>query len=332
MKKFNVGILGTGKIAGVMADTLCKMSDASLYAVASRTMKKAENFADRYTGCKAYGSYEELLQDENIDLVYISTPNSAHFENMMMCIENGKNILCEKPFTVNCAQTEKVFEAAREKGIFVSEAMWTRYMPLAKELKRVAREKLIGDIKLVSANMHFPMSGKERLWTPELAGGAMLDVGIYPLTMASIIFGINIVSVEASGSLTPNGLDEYAAAIVSYENGGVGVANWGMNSVSDCNALIYGSEGYLIVHGVNRIQKIECFGPGFVKQWEIESSKDEISGYEYEVSACREAIMKGDIQTEEMSWNISIQMMKLMDEIRKKIGVTYVFDEIMMTK
>ena len=268
----NLGIIGTGSIASAMASTVNQMEDVKLYAVASRTEKNAVTFAKKYDAQVAYGSYAELAADENVDLVYIATPHSEHFENAKLCLENGRNVLCEKAFTINASQAKELVELARKKELFLSEAMWTRYQPLAIKLKELLEDNSIGHVTMVSSNMHFPMMGKERLWNPKLAGGALLDVGIYPLTISSIVMGDDIEEVVARGKITELSMDESAAAIITYKNGKIAVTSWGMSASSDCKATIYGSGGMLVVSGVNRIEKIEQFDTNWncVKTYEAD--------------------------------------------------------------
>lgn len=323
MKSFNIGIIGTGEIAKVMADTITKIPEVHLYGVASRTSGKAETFSAPYEKCIPFGSYQDMVKDNSIDLVYIATPHSEHYNNIILCLEHDRNVLCEKAFTVNSKQARAVYQFAEAKELFLAEAMWTRYMPLAKELKRIVKEKTIGDITMVNASLHYPMQKKTRLWTSELAGGALLDVGIYPLTMGSIIFGDDIDSVIADGKITEGGIDEYGAAIVKYKNGGIAVSNWGMSSISECNAVVYGSEGYAVIHGVNHIKKIEIYDVNWQKRETIEDKYREISGYEYEILSCKKAIEEGNKNTMEMDWTTSIKMMDLMDEIRQRLKISY---------
>lgn len=337
---FNIGIMGTGAIASCMGSTVCNMDNVQIYAVASRNIERAEQFAReqddreksaevegrRVSPCKAYGSYEDMVRDENIDLVYIATPHSEHYDNMMLCIENDKNILCEKAFTANEYQAKKVFEQAEGRGVFVCEAMWTRFQPLNEVVKKIADGGVIGPVKMMTGNLHFPMFGKERLWKKELAGGALLDVGIYPLTIATLVFGFDVEEISARAKLSDNGLDEKAAAILQFNNGGVADINWGMTELSDCKATIYGENGFAVIEGVNQMRSIQVFDRSFNLINTYRTDEDEITGYEYEVDACVKAIEEGRLATQQVDWNVTIKMMHLMDEIRKQMKVFYDFE------
>ncbi len=181
--KFNVGIMGAGNIAGVMADTLNKMKGVRLYAVASREKVKADVFAGKYGCKKAYGSYEELVTDKKADLIYIATPHSEHFANARLCIEHGKPVLCEKAFTANAAQAEELIKLSEEKGVFLAEAIWTRYMPMLSTIREVLGSGVIGEPKTLTANLGYVIDNVPRLLEPALAGGALLDVGVYTLNL-----------------------------------------------------------------------------------------------------------------------------------------------------
>ncbi|MBR3645784.1 MAG: Gfo/Idh/MocA family oxidoreductase [Lachnospiraceae bacterium] len=337
---FNIGILGTGNIAECMGNTVCNMENAQIYAVASRSIERAQKFAAKQDerenntsvngktacNCKAYGSYEELVKDDSIDLVYVATPHSEHYDNMMLCIENNKNILCEKAFTANEYQARKVFEAAEEKRVFVCEAMWTRFQPLNEVLSKIASGRMIGKVNMMTGNLHFPMFGKERLWRKSLAGGALLDVGIYPLTIATLIFGFDVDKMTTKVKLSDEGLDERAAAIIEFKNGGIADINWGMTELSDCKVAIYGENGLAIVEGANKMRSIQVFDGSFNLINTYKTPDEEITGYEYEVEACIKAIEEGKLETGQVDWSVTLKMLHLMDEIRKQMGVFYEFE------
>ena len=178
---FRVGIIGAGKIAGSMAETVGRMPEACLYAIASRSMEKAREFKDKWGAEKAYGSYDELIHDPQVDLIYIATPHSHHYEQARRCLLNGKAVLCEKTFTANKAQAEELVALARERKVFLAEAIWTRYMPFSKEIVRMAHGGgLIGRPRMLTASLGYPIEQKERIRKPELCGGALLDLGVYP--------------------------------------------------------------------------------------------------------------------------------------------------------
>ena len=187
-----VGILGAGRIAATMAKTLNGMKEAEAYAVASRSPEKAEEFARKNHVEKAYGSYEEMLADEEVELVYIATPHSHHLEHGKLCISYGKPVLCEKSFTANAAQARELLDYAAEKKVFITEAIWTRYMPSRKMIDDIIASGELGEIKMISANLGYELTDKERMLRPDLAGGALLDVGVYTLNFASMVLGTTL--------------------------------------------------------------------------------------------------------------------------------------------
>lgn len=193
-----IGILGAGGIAVQMAKTVAGMKDVENYAVAARSFERAQAFAEKYGFSKAYGSYEEMLADPQVDLVYIATPHSHHYLHAKMCLEAGKNVLCEKAFTVNADQARKLFALAKEKNLLITEAIWTRYMPSRKMIDDIISSGVIGEVTAVTANLNYAISEVERIRKPELAGGALLDVGVYTINFASMVLGDKLKDVQAT--------------------------------------------------------------------------------------------------------------------------------------
>lgn len=324
--KFNVGIMGTGNIAAVMAETLNRMKGVKLYAVASREKVKADVFAGKHGVKKAYGSYEELVKDNKVELIYIATPHSEHYENARLCLENNKPVLCEKSFTANAAQAEELFKLAREKHVFITEAIWTRYMPMLKTIREVIGSGVIGDPKTLTANLGYVIDKVERILSPALAGGALLDVGVYPINFAMMIFGNDIEKVRSSCTYTDTGVDRQNTVTLQYGNGKYAVLNSSMESLSDRKGIIYGTKGFAIVENINNFESITVYDASYKKAAEYKRPK-QISGYEYEVEASIRAIRAGKIQCEEMPHEEILRVMKLMDSLRKEWGIVYPFEQ-----
>lgn len=331
----NFGIIGAGHIASTMATTLAQMSEPNAYAIASRSMEKAEAFKEKFKMEKAYGSYEELAKDPDVDIIYIATPHSFHYEQAKMCLENGKNVLLEKAFTANASQAKEIIDLAESKGLFLGEAMWTRFMPLAKKLQDLLNDGVIGEIMYMSANLNFPMMYKERLVKAELAGGALLDVGIYPLTAASLIMGDHIKAIKATALLNDDNCDLVGQYILTFDEGGIAYLNSGMCFESDGKAVVTGTDGSIVVEGVNFIRGLRIFDKNHNEK-EYISFKDvdtypykngeQITGYEYEVLGCMDAIKKGHIECPEITHQETLFMMETMDQIRKQMGVIFPFE------
>lgn len=202
-----VGILGAGSIAGTLAEAMNKMPEVECYGVASRDLGKAKAFVKEHGFAHAFGSYEGMLADDEIELVYIATPHSHHYQHMKMCLDAGKHILCEKSFTVNARQAEDIFQIAEKKKLLVTEAIWTRYMPSRRMINDLLAEKVIGEVWKLTANLNYPLCDKERIVKPELAGGALLDVGIYPLNFSYMHFGDDVSKIQSAAQLTDAGVD-----------------------------------------------------------------------------------------------------------------------------
>lgn len=323
--KVNVGVLGTGNIAATMAATIEKMKGVKLYAVASREKVKADVFAGKYGCKKAYGSYEELAEDKKIDIIYIATPHSEHFANAKMCIEHGKPVLCEKAFTANAAQAEELFRLSEEKGVFITEAMWTRYMPMLTTIREVIGSGVIGEPKTLTANLGYVINNIERLKNPALAGGALLDVGVYTLNFALMIFGNNIDKIVSNCTYTDTGVDEQNSITLQYMDGRVAHLNSSINSISDRKGIVYGTKGYIIVDNINNFESISVYDSSY-KKVGIYKCPKKISGYEYEVEASIKAIRDHQIECVEMPHSETIRVMKIMDSLRKEWGIIYPFE------
>lgn len=326
-----VAILGAGSIARSMCATIRGMRDAGrpveLYAVGSRDLEKAIRFAREQGVRRAYGSYEELLSDPAVELVYVASPHSHHYEHMKMCIAHGKPILCEKSFTANAAQAEEVLALAREKGVYVAEAIWTRYMPARRIIDDLIAGGAIGEPYLLTSNLCYTIEQLERLHQPELAGGALLDVGVYPINFASMVFGDDIASVESHVEMMPTGVDRTENITIRYSNGRTAMLMASAAFDSDRRCVVYGSKGWLTVDNVNNPAVIELYD----KQNRSQPKQhidvpEQITGYEYEVEACLRDIPLGRLEPEEMPHSETIEIMRQMDALRAQWGMKYPFE------
>ena len=319
---FNVGIMGSGNIAGIMAGTINKMKNVRVYAVASRQQVHADVFAGKYGCKKAYGSYEDLAADKKVDLIYVATPHSEHYENVKMCLEAGKPVLCEKAFTLNAAQAEELVRIAAEHKVFLAEAMWTRYMPMLTTIREVIGSGIIGEPKTLTANLGYVISSKERLTNLALGGGALLDVGVYTINFALMIFGHNISKIHSCCTFTETGVDEQNAICLQYYDGKVANLNSSMVSLSDRQGIIYGTKGFAVVENINNFESTSVYDRQYKKVASYKCPK-QISGYEYEVAACIEAIKCGQIECAQMPHSETLRVMRIMDEIRSQWGMKY---------
>lgn len=317
-----IGILGAGNIAGTLAKTMSQMPEAECYAVAARDIGRAEDFSRKYGFTKAYGSYEELVCDEQVELVYIATPHSHHYEHMKLCIMHGKPVLCEKAFTMNGVQAEEIVSLAKEKGVYAAEAIWTRYMPSRQIINEAIASGILGQVSMLTANLSYDIDAKERIIRPELAGGALLDVGVYALNFALMHFGNEIAKIDSSVMKTNTGVDGMETITLSYQNGTMASLTAGIYGRSDRKGVIYGEKGYLVVENINNPQAVRIYDANdkLMKEYEV---PEQISGYEYEIRECIEQIRKGAKESVSMPLQTSIEVMEMMDGLRQTWGIQY---------
>ncbi len=317
-----LGILGTGYIAEMVAPALAALPEITCYAAASRTPGKAEAFAREHGFEKACTSYEEMLSDPEVELVYVATPHSHHFEHMMLCLEYGKHVICEKAFTLNARQAEAVFAAAKQKGLYVAEAIWTRYMPSRQMLNEILCSGIIGKPNTLTANLSYPISGVRRIFDPALAGGALLDIGVYGLNFALMHFGGDIVRVESSVSKMETGVDGMETITLFYRDGRMAVLTHSVYCRSDRMGCIHGDKGYLVVENINNPQSIRVFDlqDRLLARYDV---PEQINGYEYEFREAVRCIGEGKIQPDSMPHGDTLEVMELMDGLRRQWGVVY---------
>lgn len=318
----NIAFIGAGRIANTLASTMARMEDVNLYAVAARDLSRAQAFAAQYGFDKAYGSYEEMLCDPQVELVYIATPHSHHAQHMKLCIEHGKHVLCEKAFTLNAAQAREVAALAREKGVYVAEAIWTRYMPSRQLINEALASGVIGRVSTLTCNLSYPVTYKERIIRPELAGGALLDVGIYGLNFALMHFGDDILRTDSSVAFTDTGVDAQETITLHYRDGKMAVITAGVLARSDRKGIFYGDKGYIIVENINNPQSISVYNLSdeLVERIEVPA---QITGYEYQIREAMARIRAGQLEAASMPLSESIAVMERMDSLRKSWGLVY---------
>lgn len=329
----NVAILGCGGIARKMAETINMMKDTgrpiSLYAAASRNLQRAQALANEFGAQVAYGSYAEMLADPAVDLVYVATPHSHHAEHMKMCIEAGKAVLCEKAFTGNARQAEEVLALAKERGVLVVEAIWPRFAPAGRILKGLIDEGKIGEPLLLTGNLGYPITMNERIVKPELAGGALLDLSVYTLTFASMLFGDDIERMESSAKMLPTGVDCTDSIVLYYKDGKTAHLMTSSLAATDRRGVIYGTTGYIAIDNVNFPMRAEIWRPNPDRSHSLVETipmPGRLTGYEYEVEACMEALANGWIEHPAMPHAETLTIMRQMDALRAQWGMVYPFD------
>lgn len=322
---FRIGIIGAGWIAHKMSLGIAPLKDIEIYAIASRSIEKAKEFATEHNIPAAYGSYEEMLDDPEVDLVYIATPHSHHFAHAMLALEHGKPVLVEKAFTANAKQAEILIETARSKGLFITEAIWTRYMPLSHKIREIMESGIIGDPRIITATLCYMMEHKERIVRPDLCGGALLDLGVYALNFARMYFGTDIVKTVSNCHLGPTGMDMHESISLSYADGRMANLQSGALCLNDRQGIISGTEGYIRVDNINCPEVVEVY-----RNYELVARftrpEDMINGYEYQVIEAKRCIESGLTESPMMPHEESISIMKQMDALRKEWGVLYPYD------
>lgn len=326
MKQINMAILGAGNIAQQMAVAVNGLQNqVRAYAVASRRLEKAEAFAREWHFQKAYGSYEELAADPEVDLIYIATPHAMHYDNARLCVEHGKAVLVEKAFTANAAQARELIRLAEEKKVFLTEAIWTRYMPGRQIVESLLAQGVIGETISLEAEFSVPLSHKQRMYDPALAGGALLDLGMYCLTFASMYFGDEIAGVTSRTEKLDTGVDAMDDIYYTYADGKKAHLRTSMVTGPVNRGEIKGTRGRIEVDTLNNFTAIRVYdnAGNLLQEPEIPV---QINGYEYEVLACVRAMETGNLECEEMPHSETIEIMEQMDRLRREWGVVYPFE------
>ena len=320
-----VGIIGTGWIAEKAAITLNGLKECSCYAVGSRTKEKAEAFAQQWNIPKAYGSYSELIADPDVDLVYIGTPHSHHFDVTKEALLAGKPCLVEKAFMANARQTEEILRIAKEQQVFLAEAIWTRYQPVVGIVRNLIDSGRIGTPRLVTATLGYFMGEKPRIMRPDLCGGALLDLGVYALNFVRMFFPADIVSIDSQCVKSKTGMDLTNAMTLVLVDGMLCNLQSSAACVGDNIGVIAGTDGNLIIDNINNPQRItvNTHDREFVEDILVPK---QITGYEYQFIACRKALVEGLLEPREMPHEETLFIMRLMDDLRLKWGVRYPYD------
>ncbi|MCJ7581719.1 MAG: Gfo/Idh/MocA family oxidoreductase [Candidatus Aminicenantes bacterium] len=321
-EKINWGILATGGIAAAMAKGLALVPDAHLAAVGSRTQKAADQFGLRFGIPKRYGSYEDLARDPEIDVVYVSTPHNLHYENCLMLINEGKDVLCEKPFTINAVQAAEVIALAREKKRFVLEAMWTRFLPAIVKVREILREGHLGEIRMFNASFGFKAAFDplHRLFNPSLGGGALLDVGVYPVSFASMVFG-EPSQISSQCFLGKTGVDEQAAVLFRYGRGQMAVLAAAVRTEIPQDAYIIGTEGTLCIHAPWWQSRKLSLRIGKREKVFVVPFKG--NGFSFEAEEVMRCLREGRLESDILPLDETLAIMKTMDFIRSQWGLKY---------
>ena len=321
-----VGIVGTGWIAEKAAITLAGLSTCEAYAVGSRTQEKADEFARKWDVKKAYGSYAELMADPDVDLVYVGTPHSHHYDVTREALLAGKPCLVEKAFMANRRQAQEIIDLAHERKVFLAEAIWTRYQPVVNMGRELIADGRIGTPRLLTATLGYSMGEKPRIMRADLCGGALLDLGVYALNFVRMFFPADIVSIDSQCVKSKTGMDLTNAITLVLADGMLCNLQSSAACVGDNIGVIAGTDGNLIIDNINNPQTITVNGPDRTYIETIRVPK-QITGYEYQFVACRQALIDGLLEPLEMPHKETLYIMELMDGLRQKWGVRYPMDE-----
>lgn len=323
MKKIRWGILGCGNIANKFAEALQKTENSVTLAAAARDKGRAEAFAEKWNFERSYGSYTELVNDEDVDIIYIATPHSYHYAHAKLCLEAGKHVLCEKPFTVNLRQLETLIRLAQERKLFLMEALWSKFMPGIIKVKELIDRGEIGDVVTMEADfgINFPYHPDHRLFNPLLAGGALLDLGIYPLFLSLYLFGKPTV-LKAHSVLNDNKIDLTTSIISQSSSGTVSHLNTTTQAHTPVKARILGTKGNIEFDNwwftpVNITIRREKQEPQILK------FPPRVNGYEYEAEEAVNCLLSGKTESDIMPFEFSLLLMEQMDEIRRITGIEY---------
>jgi predicted dehydrogenase len=317
------GILSTGWIAHKFAEGLSVLPDAEIVAVGSRAQETADAFGDEFGVPHRHASYEALAEDPDVDVIYVGTPHPFHKEDSLLCLEAGKAVLCEKPFTINAAEAEEVIALAREKGLFLMEAMWSRYIPIIVRLRELLAEGAIGEVRALTADLGFrrEVDPESRLFNLELGGGALLDVGVYPVSFASMVLGApaRITSMVTMGQ---TGVDELAGIVFGYDGGQQAVLHTALQVDTAVEATVMGTEGRIRVHSP--------WFHGTTLTLSREAGKDKVidlpyegNGYNFEAAEVNECLRAGQRESDIMPLDETLAIMQTLDAIRAQWGFKY---------
>lgn len=314
------GILGTGRIARTFTEDLLLLPDHIVAAVGSRTLETAEEFAARYGAARAYGSYEELAGDDRIDVVYVATPHTAHHPAARLCLEAGRPVLVEKPFTTSAAEAEDLVALARDRGLFAMEAMWTRFNPLVVRLRELVRDRAVGDVKAVYADFSFAVAfdAEHRLWSPDLAGGALLDVGVYPLSFAWMLLGPP-KTVQATASSAPTGVDANTGMLLGYDSGAVALLHCGLQADSPQTATVVGTAGRIeLAAPFYRPTAMTLYREG--GEPETFTADPPGHGFTYEAEEVARRLRAGETESPDMPLDETLAILSTLDQITELLA------------
>ena len=326
MSQFKWGIIGTGGIARAFSNDIGFLSDHVIAAVGSRNLENAESFVKTIPGAKAHGSYDALINDSDIDAIYVATPHPSHKENVIAALNAGKPVLCEKPFAVNAAEAREMVAAAKANDVALMEAMWARFLPHYAKIREIVASGVLGHITTIHADHGQRLADQKiaRLVEPSLAGGALLDLGIYPISFAHMILGVP-ESITSTAVFTDKGVDAQTSMILDYANGAQAVLNTTMIVQTPCTAVIAGLNGYLEVNRTfyNPTSMRLTLFDGTITEY---PSNYKGHGLREQAVEFARVVKSGAKESPILRWQDTIAIMEIMDTVRSHIGLKYPFE------
>ncbi|MCG8306572.1 MAG: Gfo/Idh/MocA family oxidoreductase [Cytophagales bacterium] len=318
MERVNWGIIGTGNIANSFARDFAYAHGGNLFAVASRSVDQARIFKEAYGIQRAYGSYEELLEAPEVDVVYITTPHNFHFEISRTAIKNGKAVLCEKPITVDPAQCRELIALSRANKVFLMEAMWTCFLPPILKMKEWLIQGRIGKVRYLRAEFGIRAceDPKSRLFNPDLAGGALLDIGIYPVALTWLVFNQMPQHVAVNSKLSKRGVDIEETMIFQYPDESLASLNASFNYSMPNEALIVGEDGYIKIPEFFMARKCLLYSEHGVTE-RFTDQRNSV-GYAYEINEVNKCLTEGRLESEIMPLQNSLKIQEIMDIVKDK--------------
>lgn len=320
------GIMAPGRIAHAFARAVGVGTDSRVVAVGSRNLERARAFADAHGIPAAYGSYEDVATDPDVDAVYVASPHSGHLEHALLAITAGKAVLVEKPMTRNAGEARQLFDAAASRGLFAMEAMWSRCLPQYDVVRQAVDSGLLGDVVSVSADHGQPLypDGPQRLSDPALAGGALLDLGVYPVAFADLVLG-GFASVTAAGTLTDLGVDSTASILVTGPTGASGLLATTMLTHTACTATVVGTRASIVLdptfYQPTAVRLLSRRGE--VLDVRDESLPEDVHGFSYEAAEVAWCVAEGRLESGQVPQAATLRVMEAMDAVRRQLGVVY---------
>lgn len=323
LKMVNWGILGLGNIAGKFAEDLLLIEGAVLQGVASRDVSKARIFAKNYKARKVYNNYEALTTDPDIDIIYIATPHVFHFEHTMLCLRAGKAVLCEKPLAMNSVEVRTMVDEANRRKLFLMEAMWTRFIPGTEKVLELTANGAIGSIEFIKADFGFKGDGnlESRVYNKSLGAGSLLDIGIYPVYLSLLLQGAPD-TIRAIANFTETGVDASTSMLFGNASGTNACLEATIIADTPIEALIFGTKGSLQMHSrFHHTKEITVrLNDGKMKSFNLDYTGN---GYYHEILEVMRCLQSGLIESPRMPHSISMNLIRILDEVREKIGLKY---------